>query len=87
MKISKAVREEAALLCAIAASSFQPGPSSLTTWEAGRGIGLHDSHESQWLAHQAWLAAPGVDSNDYRTDRSERYAEAESRLRTGWSPP
>jgi hypothetical protein len=75
MKISKRTREQAALLCAIAASS--------------RWIDRSISHASgcaeappgaQSLAVTAWLHA-------YYEKADHPYAEAESLLRSNWSPP
>lgn len=80
MKISKKTREQAALICAIAASNFDFAESysaiAIGLWPNGRG--RSDAYD---LALRAWdeasrlgLPWPCVD------------AEAESLLRTGWSP-
>ena len=87
MKITRKVREEAALLCAIAAS---------TSWEL---MPLHEDasldHSSEWFqsgspdVHTeagalAIAAAATVEVGYFTAD--ERWAEAEAMLRTGWSP-
>lgn len=80
MKISKKTREQAALICAIAASNFDFAESysaiAIGLWPNSRG--RSDAYD---LALRAWddasrlgLPWPCVD------------AEAESLLRTGWSP-
>lgn len=80
MKISKKTREQAALICAIAASNFDFAESYsaivIGLWPNSRG--RSDAYD---LALWAWdeasrlgLPWPCVD------------AEAESLLRTGWSP-
>lgn len=75
MKISKRTREQAALICAIAASTDW---SQCDGWD---GIIEHSGdREAVACAVAAWLDA-GSD-----VALSERWAEAESLLRTGWSP-
>lgn len=86
MKISKRVREEAAMICAIAASNEWtdcldvPGggmPEQATTSPA---------HELAWaanrVARKAWDEIEWADG--WRPEAP--WAEAESLLRTGWSP-
>lgn len=84
MKISKKTREQAALICAIAASNFDFAESysaiAIGLWPNSRG--RSDAYDlAHDLAFRAWdeasrlgLPWPCVD------------AEAESLLRTGWSP-
>lgn len=77
MKISKKVREEAALICAIAASS--PGHPLYCMIE--RELGL--SAKAGDLALRAWSrAGRGVKHFEWH----HVDAEAEALLRTGWSP-
>ena len=81
MKISKRVREEAAMICAIAASNaglgigINPIPGSMS---AAKWIGRNKDSAATRLAWEAFMAT--------RRIFSEGYAEAESLLRTGWSP-
>lgn len=71
-KISKKVREDAALICAILASTRG-------IWSDDVAIELEMSRESDALAEQAF---------DYVIREAWRTAdaEAESLLRSGWSP-
>lgn len=88
MKISKRIREEAAMLCAIAAS----WPTSSVSVSHVSNLLYGDPRGGiAWLAVRAWDAAHTAyvragrnetDSNAMRDD----YAEAECLLRTGWSP-
>jgi hypothetical protein len=77
-RISKKVRDEAALICAIAASS---GPTA-STWSAQETI-FPDSFE---YCEAGVLARLALASTSLRFQGSEAYAEAEAMLRTGWSP-
>lgn len=73
-------REQAALLCAIAASSM----SRDTTWGASDGLGRVSPHAAD-LADDAYWAVS--DSLIRRVDYGcEVYAEAEAWIRSGWSP-
>ena len=75
MKISKRVREEAAMICAIAASNEGRHLPRLGT--AARA-----------LADRAFMAVPYWDRDmpTFAIPMIEQWAEAESWLRTGWSP-
>lgn len=77
VKISKRTREEAAMLCAIAASM-----PYATTWVVGSWMG--SSRSANEAADDAWRAARNAASGPYI--RHYVYAEAEALLRTGWSP-
>lgn len=76
MKISKRVREEAAMAMAICASQRETWP---WFYEDIAPTGLIN-----WLCGQAWDAT--YNNDDGTRYWRERYAEAESLLRTGWSP-
>jgi hypothetical protein len=84
-RYTKAEREEAALICAIAASSA----IRETTWDVSyRLTGSKNGTASSGLADAAWREAVG---DEYRNSvwmnrRSEVYAEAEALIRTGWTP-
>jgi hypothetical protein len=84
MKISKRTREQAAMLCAIAASA---PPVSMTDV----CYSLDPAKEAAELAYAAWQHAYRhmsiVDPRWYIDGGWYLYAEAESLLRTGWSPP
>lgn len=75
MKISKKVREEAALICAIAAST-----PSYANYYGGvvrdLGLGRRPSFD---VALSAWMHV-------HRINQDHTDAEAESLLRTGWCP-
>lgn len=80
MKISKRTREQAALICAMWASS-------------GDAVGLSDAQQSLGLsalarrvADLAWSAARQVPLACPNDSWRPRCAEAEAMLRTGWSP-
>jgi hypothetical protein len=78
-KISKKVREEAALICQLAASndwsgSWDPEMSSLNQFSWDKRA--HD------LAADAWKFVVGAGSHGV----DESWAEAESVLMDGWSP-
>lgn len=77
-RISKRTREEAALICAIAASN-QNSPFD-GTYGAEAGLGLVHNSVPGALARDALMAArPG-------NHAAETYADAEALLRTGWTP-
>lgn len=79
-RISKKVREDAATICAIAASS-----SFMTTHDVAVALGLcghYGSCPASELSYAAWLY---VWRNSSASGVSVR-AEAESLLRSGWSP-
>lgn len=78
MRISKKVREEAALICAIAASNGQGFTSYI---EIENDLG-EVSQVALGLAASAWLALGDV----YGDGDATRDAEAEALIRTGWSP-
>ena len=73
--INRHVREEAALICAIAARSNL----SLGTWDVAALLGSGDA--PRWLAYDAQRAV----RLDTGLTVAEIYAEAEARLRCGWS--
>lgn len=76
MRITKRTREEAALICAIAASSAPP------SWiDACVFIGANLT--ARWLAEQATMVAT---NRSYHAETLAYYAEAEALIRTGWSP-
>jgi hypothetical protein len=81
-RISKALREDAALICAVAASHGPEQSYSFGEVTASLGVG----REAEALAREAidsaicLPASPGPDLQ--RID----WAEAESLLRCGWSP-
>lgn len=82
-RISRKVREEAAMLCAIAASN---------AWVWNDEIGDYqerppDDTDAGRLARRAGSFAfeEWADRNDWTPDT--HWAEAESMLRCGWSPP
>lgn len=79
MKISKRVREEAALICAVAASCS-------CRWYGNIHMDLGTSREAYGLAADALTAA--FERNEHGDHLERAYdAEAEAMLRTGWSPP
>jgi hypothetical protein len=82
-RISKRVREEAALICAVAASSGDQQSYSFLEVQASLGV----SSDAVGVGHKAidvvidtTAATPGPDMS--RVD----WAEAEALLRTGWTP-
>lgn len=77
-RISKRVREEAALLCSIAAST-----DILVTQAAGF-IGASD--DAVALAYDAWSRSFWNTDHLRGLDWCEDWAEAESLLRCGWLP-
>lgn len=75
-------REQAILICAIAASSRWDGSSYsdwLTTWAAGREVDA--SSDAMLAADAAWFAA-----SRWLPRSQDAYAEAEALLQTGWEP-
>ena len=81
MKISKKTREQAATICAIAASSeYASDAYNLAADAIGAGLA------ALALANDAWGRATnggfGGEGDDLRADD----AEAEALLRTGWTP-
>ena len=79
-RYSKKVREEAALICAIAAS----GGWKSMEWSYGSAasaLGIR----SETAISLAWNAWKTLSDSYGQTDR-ERDAEAEALIRTGWSP-
>ena len=87
MKISKRTREQAALICAIAASSSRRNP--VGTLGACDALGLQHEGPEEVLARAATVFA--LDYWRRWMGRRRRpfpaFAEAESMLRTGWCPP
>ena len=85
-RISRKVREEAALICAIAASSLEHVPVR----EAADCLGLaYDLGNSSpgGPALNAWHTAWQAHGRGYGADAGQcAYAEAEALLRCGWSP-
>ena len=87
-RISKRVREEAAMLCAIAAS----WPMAISIRDVTEHLHGVASNRAAWLAVRAWSEAnrsfvrAGRNACDSASMRDD-YAEAESLLRCGWSPP
>ena len=77
MSIPRKVREEAAMICAIAASS---GPRYRFYSEVAEFIGASDAAWS--LAADAFSWALTMEDSDPRVHD----AEAEALIRTGWSP-
>ena len=80
-RYSKKVREEAALICAIAAS--EPGAwYSVIEQHLGDGAWSDESHCLASYAYgEARRRMPNVEFGDVTLD-----AEAEALIRTGWSP-
>jgi hypothetical protein len=79
MKITKRVREQAALLCQVAASN------GISTWEADQALdGCRESFTVGTAAGQ--LARKAIRATTTVTIGNAMYAEAESMLRTGWRP-
>ena len=76
MKISRKVREEAALAMAICASQRESWPWFFDD--------ITKNPSAQNLCRLAWDAT--YDDDDDARHWRERYAEAESLLRCGWSP-
>lgn len=82
-RYTKRVREEAALICAIAASGGGVGGGLWSYVEIRRHLGIPDTSESSDLASSAWT----VTSFRYDDPFSPmRDAEAHSLIMDGWSP-
>lgn len=79
-RISKRVREEAWLVCAVQAST----PDDRGDCE-GVATELGLTREAGGLAWAAWTAVTGCDGIDH--DDAECYAEAAALLAEGWCPP
>jgi len=84
MKYSKKVRDGAALICAIAAST----PSLANAYRSTKiELGASVSHESLGLALSAWVYARDVLMERFgMSDTYQVDAEAEALIRTGWTP-
>jgi hypothetical protein len=78
-RYSKKVREEAALICAIAAST--PRYRVILT-DVASDLDVSGGSDSLSLACAAWWH-PSLFDADWNTTRA---AEAEALIRTGWSP-
>lgn len=78
--IPRHVREDAALICAIAASGGTVGYHAALT--IARELGIEDRHDAINLAADAWAQAM-VGRSDWTREVD---AEAEALIRTGWSP-
>jgi hypothetical protein len=78
MRVSKKVREEAALLCAIAAST------DIFAMSAVRDLDL--SRDAERLAYGAWARSFWETTHTRGECWCEDWAEAEALLRCGWSP-
>lgn len=81
MKISKRDREQAALICAIAASA----PAGVQPFYDQIADNIDAAGESERLAMRAWKFAWEFAANHGKWTR-EVDAEAEALIRTGWSP-
>lgn len=81
-KYSKRVREEAALICAIAASSGGWGSDEWSYGTISQLLGLTDTDYADCLAWDAWMSL----GERYGYSDRARDAEAEALIRTGWSP-
>jgi hypothetical protein len=83
MKYSKRNREQAALICAIAASTPDLNCNYAGVRE-GLGLPAYDKTSVVWgktLESAAWRRALSLSISSQETD-----AEAEALIRTGWSP-
>lgn len=83
-RISKKVREEAALICDISASH-----ASGDHWHSDIGAALGFDREAAILAADALMEVRHIDEMDDEPGRlwpRYRDAEAARMLRTGWSP-
>ncbi len=88
-RISKRVREEAALICAIAASRGEPiSITSVASLIHGIDVVAAVRKKTAKLAVKAWAVAhEGFDAGSYGFEAiRDEYAEAEALLRTGWTP-
>jgi hypothetical protein len=87
-RISKRVREEAALILACCASADRFDNEFGSTYQSM--LGLDVGREPQSLAYKAWdYVTDHVGMRPiptWETGKRYRYAEAEALLRTGWSP-
>lgn len=82
MKISKRVREEAAMICAIAASNEWTGDWNNRLGDPpkpGKTAAGNLAWAAQRITYRVWRESP-------HWNPSAPWAEAESLLRTGWSP-
>ena len=79
-RIPEHIREEAALICAIAASSGE------TTLYHTISNELDASNEAYNLAYRAYGATYGLLPDDEEHPSCIRDAAAEALLRTGWTP-
>jgi hypothetical protein len=77
-RISKRVRDEAALICAVCASG------DLFTWDAATLLGLPKTPER--LGDSAFRVVFYALRGRAKFDGPSTYAEAEALLRCGWSP-
>ncbi len=91
MKYSKRTRDQAALICQVAASNPDPHPIPGTTdnfdyWDVCDHLGIHRASDACQLALLAWDAViyEGDDKVWGADWTKEVDAEAEARLRTGW---
>lgn len=81
MKPTARIREQAALICQVAAST--------PCWSFGEvalSLGLPVYGAAAKLAYLAWGRVNHATSDNMRPPESHRDAEAESLLRDGWSP-
>ena len=91
-RISKKVREEAALICAANASTKDSGAmhaSAVSSTIAGtRKTGGGTPYAAAWLAfcHARGCAEWGFGDETWADAWSRWWAEAEALLRTGWTP-
>lgn len=83
-RISKKVREEAALICSAAASCREPISILSTIPSFGASARGHAARLALSAWQQGWDSS--VDNHDNRARLCAAYAEAECLLRTGWSP-
>lgn len=83
MKITKKLREQAALICAISASN-----KGFADWHSGAAeqIGIERESEPVLLSRAAWNQAWSIEIRIHRNYSANLDAEAEALLRTGWSP-
>lgn len=86
-RISKRVREEAALICAIAANRGEPiSVSSTASMLYGVDSVQAARRSSAKLAVEAWAFAAQMGGRYDADQLRDDYAEAEALLRTGWEP-
>jgi hypothetical protein len=81
MKITQRTRAQAALICAVTASSNRTGEWDIDA-EVCRDLGITPRGAAHDLATSAWMHA----GKAWGALTAEREAEAEAMLRTGWSP-